>query len=415
MSSNVAIKVSGLSKCYHIYEQPRDRLKQSILPRIQQLTQRAVRKYFREFWALNNVSFVVREGETVGIIGRNGSGKSTLLQMICGTLNPSSGGIETSGRIAALLELGSGFNPEFTGRENVYMNAAVLGLSSEEINARFEDILAFAEIGDFIDQPVKTYSSGMFVRLAFAVAVHTQPEILIVDEALSVGDIAFQNKCMRKIQELKLRGTSIMFVSHDLSTIQIMCDRAIWLKDGSLILDGDPVAVCQEYYAATAGGENLDTAIPTLAPQIPQHVTGMASFIRMRVLNREGIESQLFSVGDEIRVDFALRADADLDEIVFAISVYRSDGDWLVGQSSRENNVVWSRTKANEVVEGALLLTPCCFAPGNYLVALAAYSNDLSQCYALTGLSKEFAVRASYPTWGKIVHPVNWIKEPHVQ
>ncbi|MDZ4098100.1 MAG: ABC transporter ATP-binding protein, partial [Methylophilaceae bacterium] len=193
--TNIAIKVENLSKCYQIYDNPRDRLKQFVAPRLQRLTWQTPKQYFREFWALKDVSFEVKKGETVGIIGRNGSGKSTLLQMICGTLNPTSGSIQTSGRSAALLELGSGFNPEFTGRENVYMNAAVLGLTQDEIDKRYDDIVAFADIGEFINQPVKTYSSGMVVRLAFAVQSQIDPDILIVDEALSVGDAKFQAKC----------------------------------------------------------------------------------------------------------------------------------------------------------------------------------------------------------------------------
>ncbi|MCQ9186739.1 ABC transporter ATP-binding protein, partial [Streptomyces sp. IBSBF 2953] len=176
------------NKCYHIYDKPHDRLKQMLM--------RGRRQYFKEFWALRDVSFEIKRGETVGIIGRNGSGKSTLLQMICGTLNPTSGTVQTNGRIAALLELGAGFNPEFTGRENVYMNGAILGLTEDQVDARFEEIAAFADIGDFIEQPVKTYSSGMFVRLAFASNIMSKPEIMIVDEALSVGDMNFQAKCM---------------------------------------------------------------------------------------------------------------------------------------------------------------------------------------------------------------------------
>ena len=206
MSSDVAIKVDNLCKCYQIYDKPRDRLFQMLM--------RGHRQYYREFWALTDVSFEIKRGETVGIIGRNGSGKSTLLQMVCGTLNPTSGSIQTSGRIAALLELGSGFNFEFTGRENVYMNGSVLGLSKEEIDACFDDIAAFADIGDFIEQPVKTYSSGMMVRLAFAVQATIEPDILIVDEALAVGDEKFQRKCFARLEALKARGTSILFVSH---------------------------------------------------------------------------------------------------------------------------------------------------------------------------------------------------------
>jgi len=247
MSDDIAIKVDGLSKCYQIYDQPRDRLKQFVIPRLQRLAVQTPKQYFREFWALKDVSFEVKKGETVGIIGRNGSGKSTLLQMICGTLNPTSGSIQTNGRIAALLELGSGFNPEFTGRENVYMNAAVLGLSDNEIAVRFDEIVSFADIGDFIDQPVKAYSSGMVVRLAFAVAINVAPEILIVDEALAVGDAAFQRKCMRKISELSDAGVTLLFVSHDMETVKKICSQALYLVRGSAIEFGVAKEVCISY------------------------------------------------------------------------------------------------------------------------------------------------------------------------
>lgn len=248
MSSNdIAIRVENLSKCYEIYASPRDRLKQFVMPRLQRLAGREPKQYFREFWALKDVSFEIKKGETVGIIGRNGSGKSTLLQMICGTLNPTSGSIQTNGRIAALLELGSGFNPEFSGRENVYMNAAVLGLSNEEIDARFDAIAAFAEIGDFIEQSVKTYSSGMMVRLAFAVAINVAPDILIVDEALAVGDAAFQRKCMRKINELSDSGVTLLFVSHDIETVRKICSEALYLSRGMMLGIGVAKHICIDY------------------------------------------------------------------------------------------------------------------------------------------------------------------------
>jgi lipopolysaccharide transport system ATP-binding protein len=210
-SSDIAIRVQGLSKRYEIYTKPSDRLKQFVLPLLQRLTGKASKQYFREFWALKDVSFEVRKGQTVGIIGRNGSGKSTLLQMICGTITPTTGSIQTNGRVAALLELGSGFNPEFTGRENIYMNASVLGLNSSEIDIRFNDIVDFADIGDFVEQPVKTYSSGMMVRLAFAVIAHVDADILVVDEALSVGDAFFAQKCMRFLRKFMETGT-VLFV-----------------------------------------------------------------------------------------------------------------------------------------------------------------------------------------------------------
>jgi lipopolysaccharide transport system ATP-binding protein len=248
-SDDVAIRVEGLSKCYGIYANPRDRLKQFILPRLQRFVGRAPKQYFREFWAIKDVSFEIKKGETVGIIGRNGSGKSTLLQMICGTLSPTSGSIQTNGRIAALLELGSGFNPEFTGRENVYLNGSVLGLSNDEINARFDDIVAFADICEFIEQPVKTYSSGMMVRLAFAVIAHVDADILVVDEALAVGDAFFTQKCMRFLRNFMKTGT-VMFVSHDTGSIKNLCNYALWLEKGHVIQEGAPKEVCELYLEA---------------------------------------------------------------------------------------------------------------------------------------------------------------------
>ena len=245
--TDIAISVQNLSKCYQIYENPRDRLKQFVMPRMHRIAGNKPKQYFSEFWALKDVSFEIKKGETVGIIGRNGSGKSTLLQMICGTLNPTSGSVQTNGRIAALLELGSGFNPEFTGRENVYMNAAVLGLGKDEIDARFDDIAAFADIGQFIEQPVKTYSSGMMVRLAFAVAINVDPEILIVDEALSVGDELFQRKCFSRIEAIRANGATILFVSHSGSVIVELCDRAVLVDSGEKLAVGLPKQIVGRY------------------------------------------------------------------------------------------------------------------------------------------------------------------------
>jgi len=248
MSSEIAIQIRQLGKCYHIYDRPQDRLWQSLW--------RGRKQFHREFWALRDVSFDIRKGETVGIIGRNGSGKSTLLQLIAGTLTPTTGEVRVNGRIAALLELGSGFNPEFTGRENVYMNAAILGLSTDEIDGRFDEIAAFADIGDFIDQPVKNYSSGMIVRLAFAVSVCIEPDILIVDEALAVGDELFQRKCFDRIHSLKNRGSTILFVSHSAQTVVELCDLGILIENGYQLMIGSPKAVVESYHKLIFAPEN---------------------------------------------------------------------------------------------------------------------------------------------------------------
>jgi homopolymeric O-antigen transport system ATP-binding protein len=246
-SDNTAIRVQDLSKCYEIYHRPQDRLKQSIHPRLQRWVGREPKTYYREFWALKDVSFEVNKGEAVGIIGRNGAGKSTLLQMICGTVSPTSGSIEVGGTVAALLELGSGFNPEFTGRENVFLSASVLGLTQEEIDGKFDEITAFADIGDFLEQPTKTYSSGMLMRLAFAVNTCVDPEVLIVDEVLSVGDAPFQSKCFKRLRQLIADGTSVLFVSHDISTVRSICNRALWLKHGHAERWGEAKDVAKEY------------------------------------------------------------------------------------------------------------------------------------------------------------------------
>ena len=260
--------MQNLSKCYQIYDAPRDRLKQFVAPRLQRLLGQAPKQYFREFWALKDVSFEVKKGETVGIVGRNGSGKSTLLQLICGTLTPTEGGIKTIGRIAALLELGSGFNPEFTGRENVYMNGAVLGLSKAEVDDKFDDIAAFADIGQFIEQPVKTYSSGMTVRLAFAVQAQVDPNILIVDEALSVGDAKFQAKCFARLKQLKENGTSILLVTHSTEQIVTHCSSAILLNDGVQIETGEPRRVVNRYLDLLFGKEKRPVDLPRLINRI---------------------------------------------------------------------------------------------------------------------------------------------------
>lgn len=246
--SDIAIRVQNISKCFLIYNAPHDRLKQFILPRLQRLARLTPKQYFREFWALKDVSFEAKKGETIGIVGRNGSGKSTLLQIICGTLTPTHGSIQSRGRIAALLELGSGFNMEFTGRENVYLNAAVLGLSKEEVDAKFDDIASFADIGEFIEQPVKTYSSGMIIRLAFAVSVCVDPDILVVDEALSVGDAAFQFKCLERMKHLTASGTTLLFVSHDMGMVKSFCHKVIYLEHGQEKMIGQPDAVAEQYF-----------------------------------------------------------------------------------------------------------------------------------------------------------------------
>ena len=241
------IRISDLGKCYRIFNRPHDRLKQALFGRR--------RTFYHDFWALQGASFSVGRGETLGIIGRNGSGKSTLLQIICGTLAPTTGRVETAGRVAALLELGAGFHPEFTGRENIYLNARILGLTRSETESRFDRIAAFAEIGEFLDRPVKTYSSGMYVRLAFSVIANVDADILVIDEALAVGDALFRQKCMRFLRGFREHGT-VLFVSHDAASVLSLCDRALWLEDGRIRQIGPAKEVNDAYFGAWFGQVN---------------------------------------------------------------------------------------------------------------------------------------------------------------
>lgn len=296
MSSDavISIKIDALSKCYPIFNTPRDRLLQMLM--------RGRRKYYREFWALRDVSFEIKHGETVGIIGRNGSGKSTLLQIICGTLNQTSGVVQVNGRVAALLELGAGFNPEFTGRENVFLSASLYGLGHKETLTRFDQIANFAEIGDFIDQPVKTYSSGMFVRLAFAVIAHVDADILVIDEALAVGDAFFTQKCMRFLRKFQKTGT-ILFVSHDTAAVINLCERAVWLDKGSCRFQGSAKEAAERYHAALYESQQGESV---LAPAVGQ-VAGVPRTGQPRDMRQDFINSTPYRNDIEL---FAFEPDA---------------------------------------------------------------------------------------------------------
>lgn len=265
-SDDLVIDVRDVSKRYEIYAKPADRLKQMVASGVRRVTSGREARYFREFWALHGVSFHVKRGECVAIIGRNGSGKSTLLQIIAGTVTPTSGSAGVQGRIAALLELGSGFNPEFTGLENVYLNASLLGLSREDVDQRLDAILSFADIGDFVHQPVKTYSSGMTVRLAFAVQAQIDPDVLIVDEALAVGDARFQAKCFARLKALRERGTSILLVTHSTEQVVTHCDRAILIDQGHKLDDGEPRPVVNRYLDLLYGRQRVESV-----PRVGEH------------------------------------------------------------------------------------------------------------------------------------------------
>lgn len=299
-SDDLSIHVEGLGKRYEIYAQPADRLKQMVLPKMRRLARLQPRAYFKEFWALRDTRFDVRRGETVGIIGRNGSGKSTLLQIVCGTLYPTLGEVSVNGRVAALLELGAGFNPEFTGKENVYLSGLLYGISESELRARYASIVEFADIGEFIDQPVKTYSSGMYVRLAFAIAAHVDADILMIDEALSVGDVVFTQKCMRFLRGFQKHGT-LVFVSHDTAAVTNLCARAIWLDSGRMMMDGPAKDVVERYlatqHASDRAGSGDHVAVPAadaaMQPVNPRGVTNIPDVGGDAILSDDVADSRL--------------------------------------------------------------------------------------------------------------------------
>jgi lipopolysaccharide transport system ATP-binding protein len=365
--SDTAIKIENLSKCYQIYDQPRDRLKQFVLPRVQRVLGLPPRQYFREFWALKDVSLEINKGEIVGIIGRNGSGKSTLLQLACGTLNPTSGDIRTNGRIAALLELGSGFNPEFTGRENVHMNAAILGLSKEETERRFDEIAAFADIGDFIDQAVKTYSSGMVVRLAFAVASCVDPEILIVDEALAVGDANFQAKCFRRFRTLQERGVTVLLVTHDISAVVQLCNRAFVLHKGRIVASGSPKEMSDEYRRRCAEEVNARVGNSTMEgvsssqesclekwmarlPDAQVYGNGCATIEQFALLDEAGNLVQKIASGAKIVLRMKICFHEACEAPIAAFGFRNLAGQDLCGTNSWYENSEIGPVKAGDIV-----------------------------------------------------------------
>lgn len=364
-SDQFAINVTNLTKRYAIYNQPRDRLKQFVLPRLQRLVGKTQKHYFKEFWALDDVSFAVRRGETVGVIGRNGSGKSTLLQIISGTLAPSSGCVKTRGRVAALLELGSGFNPEFTGRDNVWLNAALLGLSEAEIEARYDAILAFADIGEFINQPVKTYSSGMVARLAFSVAVQVSPDILIVDEALSVGDMAFQEKSFTRMKRIRDTGTSILLVSHSPSAVRNFCERAIWLNSGRVRAIGERLSVCDEYQReleseARGGLSFIDQASENKRK-------AFAAEDRTIQITRVELDQDHYRMGQDIRITIDLRFKNAPPPYGVGAIVYDQKGNIVSILNTLRDDLVMFDERENLT----LVIRDNHFGPGKYSITIS--------------------------------------------
>lgn len=364
MDKNLAISVQGVSKIYKLYDKPIDRLKEAV-----SLTHKS---YHRDFFALSDISFEVKKGETVGIIGTNGSGKSTILKIITGVLSPTTGTAEVSGNISALLELGAGFNSEYTGLENIYMNGTMMGFSRQEMERRMDDILRFADIGDFVNQPVKTYSSGMFVRLAFALAINVDPEILIVDEALSVGDVFFQAKCYRRMEEMMKNGTTILMVSHDMGSIIKYCDKVVLLNRGHFVAQGEAGKMVDLYKKILANqtdelaealieqkkealGLPVEAAVSdkrmkdrmNLNPEVQEYGDGRASFEDFGTLDARGNVTNLLLKGEMFTIRERVRFHAPIENPIFTYTLRDKKGTDITG-----TNTLFEGTEIKPVKDG---------------------------------------------------------------
>lgn len=405
MQNQIALSAENISKSYKIYSHPKDRLIQAVWGKNRWGKPKT---FYKEFWALHNLSFSLSKGQTLGIVGRNGSGKSTLLQILCGTLTPTTGSVNACGRIGALLELGSGFNPEFSGLDNVYLNAALLGLSQREIEERLDKILAFASIGEFIDQPVKTYSSGMSMRLAFAVQAHIDPEILVVDEALAVGDELFQKKCYSHLERLKENGTAILLVTHSCPQIIQHCDQALLLHRGKARMMGEPDKVTVTYQKLiNASDEQWEAEFeaksklkkeecltkewldPNLIPQsgesYPSH-GGRITDIKIECFNAERqcwTEANSLPYGKEFSLLISYHADQDLENIFMACNIASHTGLRISGQSYPASREATKRVCIQRIEAGANWKIRFYFYdglwPGTYFVGAGLLNQDASE------------------------------------
>ena len=377
-----ALRVENVSKQYRTYARPGDRLKES-------LTRGRLRRH-QAFWALRDVSFELEKGATVGIVGPNGCGKSTLLQIVAGTLEPTHGDVWHDGRVAALLELGAGFDPEFTGVENIYMNASLLGLSRRETDALFSQIERFAEIGPFLSQPVKTYSSGMYVRLAFAIAASVEPEILLVDEALAVGDAVFQHRCLRRIQELQERGTTVLFVSHDLAAVRALCSRAILLNAGSVVADGKPLDVLNRYqkiimkreqdYEANStaeAGESTTSADDRTAPlsYTYRHGDGRAEILAADLTDAARRPVEIVETGEALTMRVLVRINGDVDQPVVGFLILNRHGISAYGTNTKEQQIDFGAVRRGDLLE-VLFSFDCWLGVEHYSISCAIHSRD---------------------------------------
>lgn len=395
------IEVNDVTKIYKLYKDPMDRFKEAIHPFHKQ--------YSTPFYALRNVSFQVEKGETVGIIGTNGSGKSTILKIITGVIQPSEGTIKVDGTVSALLELGAGFDMEYTGVENIYMNGAVLGFSKEEMNRKKDEILEFADIGDFVNQPVKTYSSGMLVRLAFALAINVEPEILIIDEALAVGDAFFQAKCFHKLEEIKAAGTTILFVSHDIVSVKKLCTRAVWIEKGILQEVGPAGEVCERYMSAQIIRNNAENeialermrsednnyvkkaekviySIPKLDTDKAEAITsnGKAELLSFYIMDSDGGFTNVIKPEKEYRYAIVAKFNEELEHVIFGFELENLKGIRVFGINNFMQGKHIGHVCTDKIYEVSFKLALPKIHKGEYLVTPAVSAGTQDNHVVLT-------------------------------
>jgi ABC-type polysaccharide/polyol phosphate transport system ATPase subunit len=365
------VNVHNVSKLYRLYDRPSDRI-------VETLSLNRLRRH-KDFWALRDISFSISPGETFGIVGPNGCGKSTLLQIICGVLEPTNGRVVTRGRVAALLELGAGFNPEFTGRENVHLNGEILGLSRAEIERVLPDIERFADIGEFLDRPVKTYSSGMYVRLAFSSAINVSPDILVVDEALAVGDAVFANRCVRKFEEIKKRGVTVVFVSHDLSLVKLISDRAIFLLNGRIEAAGEPSHVINRYIGVVLERQKAFDAGESEGPAAVQasfrHGDRLAEVVGVELLGRDGQAARVVESGDAVVVRVTARFHAEQPDPMVGIMIRTRIGMDVFGTNTKLEKLALGHCRGGDTLEVDFHFD-CWLAPQEYTLTVATQHPD---------------------------------------
>lgn len=406
MSSSAVVTLDQVSKSYRMYSAPQDRLKQFIFGRWKQ--------YFREFWALEEFSLSAVKGDCLGIVGRNGSGKSTALQIIAGTVTPTSGEVKVIGRVSALLELGAGFHPEFTGRENVALSGALMGLSSRAVRERMDAVEEFAGIGEFIDQPVKTYSSGMYVRLAFSSAIHVDPDILIVDEALAVGDAAFQYKCLRRIEELRNKGMTILFVSHDLGSVRRFCNKAVWIHEGRKISEGLSTDVVSDYENYLRSTENRAEEETGVAKEQDVEVRSSeisaqhhARLCGMRLVNSQGAEDDTIVIGSDLhlQIEYEVLKETE-DSLVVGAAIFRNDELYVFGINSKLDRINIDSSVGVHTVD--LRYPSLSLLPGKYYFKVGIFDASGVVTWDFNHQTCPFSVVGPYIAEGLVVLPRKW-------